>query len=97
MVGREELGAFEIKLYPDAVDVEAGSSCTATPVNPTALLPSLFRDMLWVEQLTSLLVADGLSAMCFFGEPPIRCVSTCSCSEHFAGCVGRAAGSVSSE
>lgn len=63
MVRREELGAFEIKSYPDTAD-EAGLPRT---VNTTVVLlaPSPFCVILLVKRISSLLVVVGSCAIFF--------------------------------
>ncbi len=93
-VGGGKLAASEIASYSDAADVEAGSSVNGSvfasssfiatirsPMDTTALLPalSLLPVLLRVKRLSSSPVADVLCASCFFGEPPVECVSACSC------------------
>lgn len=80
MVPRGELGAVEIKSYPDAADEASFSRA----VNPTVL----FCVMLRVKRLSS------LSAIFYFVELLIECVSKCFCFGRFGWGFGRAAGSV---
>lgn len=86
MVCRGELGAFEIKSYPDAAD-EAGFSRV---VNPPVLLPawSPICDMLRVKRLSPLL------AIFLFVELLIEWVSKGLCFRRFGWGFGYAAGSV---